>query len=147
MKCDSKHKRGVRGRRKKSIPVILQDSDRDCGAACLAMVLRHMGVEVSLHEIIGHLKMNRLGTNAAAIIEAAKRYGVEGAGVRISAMQLRQLAPGAILHLTPRHFVVLQSCSKDSVEILDPKIGRVRVKRDDFGRVFNDVALIFTKQQ
>jgi ABC-type bacteriocin/lantibiotic exporter with double-glycine peptidase domain len=56
---------------------------------------------------------------------------------------LELLERGTILHWQFTHFVVLDRVRSDSIEIVDPAIGRRRVSIDEFSDSFTGVALMF----
>ena len=63
----------ARARRGRKIPYVQQLEVTDCGAACLAMVLGHLGRDVSLDEAREAAGGSaRDGTNAAAIVRTTK---------------------------------------------------------------------------
>src|SRR5215468_10789291 len=125
------------------IPVIQQLAATDCGAASLAMVLGYFGKNIRLDEVRDILGPGRDGSNALAIINAAKWYGLRGRGVSIEIDDLPYLDPGAILHWTFNHFFVFEDLEDGAVRIVDPAFGRRRVPMEEFRRSFTGVALLF----
>ncbi|HEY1015101.1 MAG TPA: cysteine peptidase family C39 domain-containing protein, partial [Herpetosiphonaceae bacterium] len=75
----------MRGRRSRQIPVILQMTVVECGAACLAMVLHAAGRATTLEECRDLLAVGRDGVSAAAIADAATACGLEVAAYRLGA--------------------------------------------------------------
>lgn len=128
--------------RERRIPVVAQMSVTDCGAACIAAVLRYHGRDISLREVRDAANIARDGASALALLEAARGFGLRGRGMRLELASLEYVPPGAILHWEFRHFVVFERLLKDSVEIMDPASGRRRVPLADFGRAFTGVALL-----
>jgi ATP-binding cassette subfamily B protein len=125
------------------IPVVLQLSPTECGAACLAMVLQHHRKYVPLDELRVQLGVGRDGTNAREIIEGARAYGLNGRGVRVDADEVELLPAASILHWEFSHFVVFERLGDGWVEIIDPNAGRRRVPFESFRRAFTGVALLF----
>jgi ATP-binding cassette subfamily B protein len=128
------------GRRR--IPVIVQLTTSECGAACLAMVLALHGRRVRLDEIAGHLGAGRDGVSGKSLLAAASSYGLDGRGVRMEPADLRLVDRGAILHWEFNHFVVFERLRARSVDIIDPASGRVNIPLAQFGRSFTGVALL-----
>src|SRR5687768_14536200 len=58
------------------IPFVQQVTATECGAACLAMVLRYYGRHVSVQDLRETAGVGRDGTNARAILAAARTYGL-----------------------------------------------------------------------
>src|SRR5215813_7111113 len=106
------------------IPFLQQLSATDCGPACLAMVLGYFGKDLTLDEVRQVVGANRDGSNALALLEAGRWFGLRGRGVRIEVQDLEYLQPGAILHWEFKHFVVFDRVHGDAVEIVDPAMGR-----------------------
>lgn len=124
------------------IPWVQQTHATDCGAACLTMVLHHLGREESYEVVRDQVGPARDGVTALTILNAARRFGLRGRGVHLEMDDLEFLEPGAILHWEFRHFVVFESASATAVTILDPASGRRRVPRPEFSRAFTGVALL-----
>ena len=124
-----------------------QATEADCGAACLAMILAWHGRRVRLEEVREAAGVTRYGASAAALMEAAARYGLSARGVRIDDLGNLGLLPrGSILHWCFTHFVVFDRLDgKGGAWILDPALGRRRVDREELDRSFTGVALILEK--
>jgi ATP-binding cassette, subfamily B, bacterial len=123
------------------IPFIRQLSTTECGAACLAMVLAYYGKHVPLSEIRDLTGVSRDGVNALSLLNAGRRYGLRGRGVKLDLDALKYLDKGAILHWEFAHFVVFERLRKDGVEIVDPACGQRFVPMEQFRRSFTGVAL------
>jgi ATP-binding cassette subfamily B protein len=135
---------GIEGsKRFGSIPYVQQLSATECGVACLAMVLRYYGKVVPVDELREVAVSARDTTNAQALIETARLYGLRGRAVTLDLRQLECLDRGAILHWNFSHFVVLDKIARDNVQIVDPARGRWRVPMEQFRRSFTGVALLF----
>ena len=122
-------------------PVVFQMEAIECGAACLAAVLRHFGHWVSLEEMREACDVGRDGCSAADIVRAARQYRLEATGWRQDLEDLPGLALPAILFWEFRHFVVLEGIGKRGYYLNDPSRGRRLVDKDSFDRAFTGVAL------
>ena len=114
----------------------------DCGAACLAMVLRYHGREMRLEDVRELVGAGRDGTDAAQILDAAERCGMRGRGLKLEVADLRELPPGAILHWELNHFVVLERAGRGGLLLVDPARGRRRVTMEAASRAFTGIALL-----
>ena len=138
---------GLRGRlrrlltRRVRTPLVFQMETIECGAACLAAVLRHFGHWVSLEEMREACDVGRDGCSAADIVRAARQYRMEATGWRQDLEDLPGLALPAILFWEFRHFVVLEGIGKRGYFLNDPSRGRRVVDEDTFDRGFTGVAL------
>ena len=127
--------------RRPRTPLVLQIEATECGAACLASVLRHYGCWVSLEEMRDACGAGRDGCTAADIARAARRYGLEATGWKQSLEDLAGLPLPAILFWEFRHFVVLEGIGQGRYFVNDPARGRCVVDEDTFDRSFTGVAL------
>ncbi len=122
--------------------VVQQLTPTECGAACLAMVLGYHGKQVPLDELRALCGADRDGVSALELLEAASAVGLRGRGVSIELDALSFLEPGAILHWEFNHFVVFERLRRDSVDLIDPAVGRRRVGLAEFSKSFTGVALL-----
>jgi ATP-binding cassette, subfamily B, bacterial len=133
-----------RFRRGRKVPFVQQLEITDCGAACLAMVLGHLGRDVNLDEVREAAGGSaRDGVDAAAIVRAAEWYGLRCRGLALDVEHLHYLPPGSILHWEFNHFVVFERVTKKGVQIVDPGMGPRLVPHAKFGGSFTGVALVF----
>jgi ABC-type bacteriocin/lantibiotic exporter with double-glycine peptidase domain len=131
--------------RPKDIPVVLQVTATDCGAASLAMSLGFLGRAVPLEELREGMAVGRDGVNMRAILETAALYELRGRGVRLDIADLGHLPKGSILHWAFSHFVVFDRVEGDNLHIVDPAVGRRKVPFTEARRSFTGVALILER--
>ncbi len=127
--------------RRRRVPIILQTTSLDCGAACLAMVLRSLGGGGSLRAVQDVIGVHRDGTSALDIIAAARVFGVQAEGIRVDLEDLQWLPTPAILHWEFDHFVVLESVRRNRVVIIDPAMGRRVMRASEVSACFTGVAV------
>ena len=120
-----------------------QVTSTECGAACLAMVLRYYGKAVSVQDVRETSGVDRDGTSARAILAAARTYGLRARGASLDAAKLSALPAGSILHWKFSHFVVFERLRRGVVDIVDPAFGRRSVSMEEFGGAFTGVVLLF----
>ncbi len=136
--------RRLGGRKQRRIPFVQQDTNMDCAAACLTMVLGLHGKLLDLADVRQVVGSGRGGASAEAVLTAARWFGLRGRGVRIDRVEdLAALEPGAILHWRFSHFVVLEHLRADRLSIVDPAGGRRVVSAQEARRSFTGVALLF----
>jgi len=123
------------------VPVILQLTPTDCGAACLAMALEHHGKKLPIEDVRAAVGAAR-GVSARQLLEAARRFGLRARGVKIEPDKLRFLPAGAILHWELNHFVVLERARRGELRVIDPAVGARRIPMRDVERMFTGVALM-----
>ncbi|HVE98071.1 MAG TPA: peptidase domain-containing ABC transporter [Mycobacteriales bacterium] len=131
-------------RRRPPLRLVRQLELGDCGAACLAMLLRQHRRPVALSDLRDLTGTGRDGVTAAGLVSAAQRFGLTGTGVRCPVDRLAELAPGTVLHWNGNHFVVLAGRHRRGLVVLDPALGRRVVSDEEVRRSYSGVALRFT---
>jgi len=95
---------------KKSI-LIKQHDITDCGAACLASVCAHYGLNFPIARIRQYAATDKKGTNILGMIEAAEKLGFAAKGVKGPFESLFKIPKPAIAHVVInkklQHFVVI----------------------------------------
>ncbi|MFF3668798.1 peptidase domain-containing ABC transporter [Microtetraspora malaysiensis] len=129
--------------RRGRVPVIRQATMADCGAACLAMVLRHHGRRTTVREVGEHVQVSRDGLSASAIAEAARSYGLRVKAFSLAPEQLDAVPGPFIVHWEFNHFLVVERWRPDVVEVVDPASGRRRLTPEEFDVGFTGVVLAF----
>jgi ATP-binding cassette, subfamily B, bacterial len=126
------------------VPLRLQLSAVECGAACLAMILSYFGRHTTVTECRDRMGIGRDGSHAETIAKCARTYGL-----RVKAYSLADLTDfkyvqlPAIAHWEFNHFIVIERWSPQRVEIVDPSYGRRQLTSTDFAAGFTGVVLTF----
>lgn len=125
----------------KRVPVILQMTAHECGAACLAMVLTYYGRETTITETRKHLRSGRDGLTARVIAQAGREMGMRVRAFSLEPSSLAQARLPAIVHWKFNHFMVLERWTPQSVTVVDPAIGRRKLTHEEFNEGFTGVVL------
>lgn len=105
-------------------PFFEQLDASDCGPACLKMVTKSYGKELSINTIRRTTFLQRQGTSLLGLSQAAESLGFKTLGVKIDLSVLRTEAPlPAILFWNQNHYVVLYKIKKGRYYIADPAQG------------------------
>ena len=120
--------------------MVMQMEALECGAATLAMVLAYYGKWLPLEQVREACGVSRDGSSASSLLKAARAYGMEANGYRVSVEALEGMQP-AILHWNFNHFVVFRGFKGNHAYINDPALGPMELTMDDFRRSFTGVAL------
>ncbi len=113
-------------------PALMQLSETDCGAACLAMILRYYRKQVSINRLRDQANVNRDGASLHSISEAAEALGFHARGIHASYEHLEKVELPAIAHWDGFHYVVLYEVRPDRVIVADPAVGLRRLTREEF---------------
>ena len=125
------------------VPQVMQMEVVECGAASLTMILAHYGKWLPLEEVRAACGVSRDGSSAKMILQAARNYGLDAKGFRMSPEALEGKQP-AIIHWNFEHFVVFRGFdSKGRACINDPGIGPVKWPMEEFRKHFTGVCLTF----
>ena len=83
----------MKTRTRRKIPYVQQMQGSDCAAACLTMVLGHLGRDVTLDEARDAVGAGRGGASAYDLVIGAERFGARGRGVQLDVGDLKLPAP------------------------------------------------------
>ena len=107
-------------------PHVLQHSEEDCGAACLASVAKFYGKTFSLAHTREAVGTGKLGTSLLGLKRGAESLGFNARGVKASAVMLdhlKEVTLPVILHWKGLHYVVLYGQKGKKYIIADPGVG------------------------
>ncbi len=135
--------------------LIRQHDEKDCGAACLAMILECFGKKIPLANLIEDIKVDQYGANAFGIIDAAEKYDLSANAMEgtvadliqaINSFEIRLPVIARIVNSDNyEHFVVISKFKNENFHILDPGIGKYTLSKSDFEEVFLDNIITFDK--
>jgi ATP-binding cassette subfamily B protein len=127
---------------RKHVPVLLQMSEVECGAACLAMILRYYGRKTSISEVSERAGIGRDGISALGIVKAARDYGLRVRPISLKDNDLRFVTLPAIVHWQFNHFLIVEHWSPDRVDVVDPATGFKRMSEAEFDAGFTGVVIM-----
>jgi len=111
---------------------IKQHDITDCGAACLASVAAHFGLQFPIARIRQYAFTDQKGTNVLGMIEAADKLGFKAKGIKGAFECLHEIPKPAIAHIIIKeklqHFVVIYKVTKKYILIMDPGDGKFHKK-------------------
>ncbi|MBE6158919.1 MAG: ATP-binding cassette domain-containing protein [Firmicutes bacterium] len=130
--------------------VVRQQDIKDCGAACLLSIIKYYGGNISLEKIKIDSCISSSGISAFNLIAAAKRYGFDGRGTRISFDDLikSKLVYPFISYVELknglRHYIVVYEITKKYILVMDPAKGLRKLKYDEFKSIYKDIIIEFS---
>ncbi len=141
--------RGRFGRRR--VPSVIQMEAVECGAASLSMIMSHYGRHVPLDILRVECGVSRDGSNAANLLRASRRYGMEAKGFSIEAKEVGTVRLPAIIYWAFQHFMVLEKVTTKRFgrkqlrfHVNDPAGGRRVIEWKEFDQNFPGIVLTFT---
>ena len=115
----------------------------ECGAASLSMIFGFYGKFLPLEQMRIETGVSRDGCNAANIMRAARKFGLECHGYRKEPDALREIQTPCIIHWNFEHFVVFEGFKGDFAYINDPAVGRRKLTWEELDDSFTGVVLTF----
>lgn len=122
--------------------LVKQHDEKDCGAACLAMILSYYGKKVPLAQVREAIKVDQYGANVYGVIDGASKYALSGEGLEGLPEEVwetftsRQVKMPAIVRILNEsgyeHFVVVNDINMNNISLFDPDQGKVKMKKEKF---------------
>ncbi|ETP67277.1 hypothetical protein G159_19210 [Planococcus glaciei CHR43] len=126
------------------VPFIEQMEHSECGLASLAMVFAFHGKYVSLAELRENFGVPKGGTSLYQLMLIGKHYDLDVKGFKAAKEALMDMTLPAIIHWENKHYVVLESISKKHVVVVDPALGRRKIRHEEFDEKYTGFALCLT---
>jgi len=129
---------------------IKQHDIKDCGAACLASIGNHYGINLPIARIRQFANTDKRGTNVLGVIEAAEKMGFTAKGVKGGLEAISKIPLPAIAHIIVnkqlQHYVVIYKVSKKRIEVMDPETGKMKTYNyEEFLKIWTGVLILFAK--
>ena len=124
------------------VPVIMQMESRECGAACLSMVLAYYGRWVPLEQMRRECGVSRSGVSAGSILRVARDHGCEAKGYTLETKNLRaRIHFPCIIYWEYEHFAVLCGFKGKRAVLINPRKGMIRLDLETFEKSFSGLCL------
>lgn len=140
---------------KKRVPLIKQHEAKDCGAACLSMILEYYGKEIPFAAVSEAIKVDRQGANLYGLHDGAAQFGLDAIILEGSAedfiqeVRSGQIKLPAIVRIVNRfameHYIVVTKIKGSRIHYCDPGEGRCSLSLDHFSECFLGHAITFEK--
>lgn len=134
--------------------VIRQHDERDCGAACLAMIARHHGLKYPISKFREMTKTDRRGVNLYGLVDGAEQIGLTAKSLSGSCEDLIESATSGqvplpfVAHVRDNgrfHFVVVYGIKGDTLKVADPAIGLRKLSLDEFSASWTGYIVTFER--
>lgn len=120
----------VQPRRRRRGWFVRQVDEMDCGAACIAMLCRYFGHDVSMASIRSAVGTDLSGTSLRGLVRGGEEVGLRMHAIKSSADRLGTLPLPAILHWEGNHWLIAHRVDGDKVRVADPARGPRTVRRE-----------------
>lgn len=126
---------------------VRQENIKDCGAACLLMIMRHYGGNSPLEKLREMINVNKNGTSALNLIEAARKVGFDARGYKC--LDYEKLERPSIAHVVinkaHHHFIVVKRVDLKNkiVVVADPALGLKKYSFTEFDQIWTRIIITF----
>ena len=129
--------------------IVLQEGNKDCGAACLLSIVRYYGGDVSLERLLNLTKTDKEGTNFYNLSEASNTLGLSTKCYKVdSNTKLQSISTPFIVQMNNKnymHFIVVYKIYETEVLIMDPSSGKKIIDLFDFTNIWTGNIMLFEK--
>lgn len=142
---------------------VKQHDIKDCGAACLASIGAHYGVNIPIAKIRQFANTDKRGTNVLGMIEAAEKMGFTAKGVKGGIDALDKIPLPAVAHVVVKeqlhHYVVIYKVNivaekstinnqQSTIIVMDPAYGKMETySYEDFQKIWSGVLVLFAQSE
>jgi ATP-binding cassette subfamily C protein len=127
---------------------VLQHSEEDCGAACLASIAKHYGRTFTLNHIREAVGTGQLGTTLLGLKRGAETLGFNARPVKTSPDLLNRIKEAplpAIIHWKGNHWVVLYGKKGKKCIVADPAVGIRYLSKEDLAESWTDWLMLLVE--
>jgi ATP-binding cassette subfamily B protein len=128
----------------KRFALVEQAEEMDCGAACLAMLCRHHGIQVTLGKLRELANVTTQGATLDSLARAGESLGFSSRGVQCTFDALQGFELPFIVHWEGYHYVIVYGVSPNNVWLADPAVGFKKLTVEQFERGWSGTCLVFT---
>ena len=121
-----------------------QAEEMDCGAACLAMLCRHYGINMTLGKLRELANVTAQGATLDSLARAGEALGFGARGVQCTFDALQGFELPFIVHWEGYHYVIVYGVSPRQVWVADPAVGFRKMSVEEFERGWSGTCLVFT---
>lgn len=133
--------------------IIYQQDEKDCGVACIAMILKHYKTEIPIHKLRDFSGSDLDGTSAFGLKKTFEKLNFECLAIQAdnSVWKEKELPLPLIAHVliddSFMHYVVVYDVKGDFLYIADPAKGRHKQSIESFRKTWTGVLLLPTPKE
>lgn len=126
---------------------IKQHDTTDCGPACLAIIAKQYGLDLSLAKIRSLAGTDRQGTSLFSLAKTAEKLGFKATGVKGDKEAfLAGFPTPAIAHVVVDdnllHYIVVEEVNEQKIIVSDPAKGIITYTPEDFFNIWTGALLL-----
>lgn len=124
---------------------VLQASEEDCGAACLASICKHYGRMLSINRSRDAVGTGQLGTTLLGLKRGFESLGFSSRSVKANHEvidKIKEIPLPAVIHWQGYHWVVLYGKKGNKYVIADPAVGIRYLNRKELMAGWNGIMLL-----
>ncbi len=129
-------------------PFVKQEASKECGVACLSMIIKYYHGYIGTNELLEMTKTNKNGTTLYHLVNALREIGFEAEGISCTykdLMKRKLVLPcicNVIIEGSFKHFVVLYEIGTKNVVIGDPAVGIRKLPLKSFEIIYKDALVL-----
>lgn len=129
--------------------VVLQEGNKDCGAASLLSIIRYYGGDISLDRLVEMTGTTKEGTNFYNMSLSVSNFRLMSKCYKVDDIEkIKNIDVPFIVQMNNKsytHFVVVYKVYNNKVIIMDPSIGRVVMDIFDFSNSWTGYIMLFER--
>lgn len=133
--------------------IIYQQDEKDCGVACIAMILKQYKTEIPIHKLRELSGTDLDGTSAFGLKKTLEQAGFDSPVIQADndIWKEKDLIFPLIAHVlidnSYMHYVVVYAVKGNSLMIADPAKGKMKKSVDEFSKEWTGVLLLPTPKE
>ncbi|EOL88982.1 cysteine peptidase family C39 domain-containing protein, partial [Enterococcus faecalis] len=137
----------------KSFTCVLQQDEKDCGVACMAMILKHYKSEIPIHKLRELSGTDLEGTSAFGLKKTLEKIGFDSPAIQTGSEVWKEkelplpLIAHVIIDNSYMHYVVVHEVKGGTLLIADPAKGKVKKTFEEFSKEWTGVLLLPTPKE
>lgn len=124
------------------VELVTSKNQIDCGAACMAMLLKYYGTDIPLDDLIEECGCKIGGCTGKDLLRVGRAHNLDMTAFRMDAAELIRQDRPAIVWWSYTHWIVF--CGKDdqgNVVIANPNRGRYGIDAESFEKLYSGISL------
>lgn len=144
---ESEFKEATKKKEIHRFPIVKQQEESECAAACLTMITKHYGKDFTLGQVMELASTSTAGATVHSICNSAESMGFRAKPYQIEYEHLKRLELPVIIHWEGYHYEVLYRVKGKYVFLADPALGLRKLKRAEFEAGWDGVVITLTPTQ